>query len=75
MPSLIGSKLPHPEISSVLSLFLPLDFRGEVIPQDRNTKDPVCLTCQCCVHCFPGSGPPSRERLVQAGSDKEGESR
>ena len=35
MPSLTGSKLPHPEISSVLSLLLPLDFRGEVIPQLR----------------------------------------
>ena len=35
----------------------------------------MCLTCQCCVDCFPGSGPPSPERLVQAGSDKEGESR
>ena len=70
MPSLTGSKLPHPEISSVLSLLLPLDFRGEVIPQLRiDTKDPVCLTCQCCVHRFPGSCPPSPECLVQAGSD------
>ena len=35
----------------------------------------MCLTCQCCVDCFPGSGPPSPERLDPAGSDKEGESR
>ena len=35
----------------------------------------MCLTCQGCAHCFPGSGPPAPEHLVQAGSDKEGESR
>ena len=33
MPALTGSKPPHPEISSVISLLLPLDFQGEMIPQ------------------------------------------
>ena len=35
MPALTGSKPPHPEISSVLSLLLPLDFRGKVIAPRR----------------------------------------
>ena len=44
MPALTGSKPPHPEISSVLSLLLPLDFRGEVIaPRRMEPQGPRCV--------------------------------
>ena len=35
MPTLIGSKQPYPQLSSMVSLFLYLDFGGEVIPRLR----------------------------------------